>query len=463
LPKRRAVPRVFRHHVPAVVATAVITDIAAVAVAISVPYRLGLWLGQGPLWPKATAVLGVTLFALHLADLYKAELAFRMRELVARLVIALACAAFVTAALGFTFPALRLGRLAFGHIFGLLAVGLLATRLTGFRLRASDRLRPRVLVLGINHAAAQIVELQTTGSQPFTLLGFLDDDPAAADRVPAGAELLAKAKDLLTLVDELQPDIVVAALPEMRGVLRTPDLLECRLRGVQVDEWPTFYEKQTGKVLVTGLRPSWLIFSDGFVKTHFMQAVKRGLDIGASALGLLLASPVMLAVCIAIKLDSRGPVIFRQTRVGLRGRIFNLYKFRSMTAGAERRSGAVWAASDDPRITRVGHVLRKTRLDELPQLFNVLRGDMSLVGPRPERPEFMRLLQREIPFYGERLAVKPGLTGWAQVRHAYAASVEDTLEKLQYDLYYVKNLSPFLDVLILLHTVQVVLFARGAR
>jgi sugar transferase (PEP-CTERM system associated) len=457
------VPRVFRHHVPAILATAVFTDIAAVAVAISVPHRLGLWLGQGPLWPKAVAVLGVTLFALHLADLYKVELAFRTRELVARLLIALACAAFVTAALGFTFPALRLGRLAFGQIFGLLAVGLLATRLTGFRLRASDRLRPRVLVLGLNHAAAQIVELQTTGSQPFTLLGFLDDDPAATDRVPARAELLAKTKDLLTLVDELQPDIVVAALPEMRGVLRTPDLLECRLRGVQVDEWPTFYEKQTGKVLVTGLRPSWLIFSDGFVKTHFMQAVKRGLDIAVSALGLLVASPVMLAVCVAIKLGSRGPVIFRQTRVGLRGRIFNLYKFRSMTAGAERRSGAVWAASDDPRITRVGRVLRKTRLDELPQLFNVLRGDMSLVGPRPERPEFMRLLQREIPFYGERLAVKPGLTGWAQVRHAYAASVEDTLEKLQYDLYYVKNLSPFLDLLILLHTVQVVLFARGAR
>jgi lipopolysaccharide/colanic/teichoic acid biosynthesis glycosyltransferase len=171
----------------------------------------------------------------------------------------------------------------------------------------------------------------------------------------------------------------------------------------------------------------------------------------------------MALVAIAVKLESPGPVLFRQQRVGQSGRIFTLNKFRSMRDDAERTSGAVWASEDDPRATRVGRVLRKTRLDELPQLFNVLAGEMSFVGPRPERPEFVRLLQRQIPFYSGRLAVKPGITGWAQVRHQYAASVEDTLEKLQYDLYYIKNLSPFLDILILLNTIQVVLFARGAR
>jgi sugar transferase (PEP-CTERM system associated) len=438
------------------------TDIAVIAIATSVPLRLGLWVGHGPFWPKAAAVLVLTLFTLHVADLYRTEPAFEHRELTARLLGALACAAVLVAALGFTVPTFRLGRLAFAEIFGLVGGGLLLARLGWSRLRASHRFRLRVLVLGVNHAAPHIVALQETGAQPFTVLGFLDDDPAAGDRVPAGGELLGKAKDLITLVDELHPDIVVTAPVEMRGVLRTPDLLECRLRGIRVEEWPTFYEKQTGKVLVTDVRPSWLIFSDGFVKTPSIQTIKRAMDVAAAAIGLALAAPVMLAVAVLIRLDSAGPVFYRQARVGLRGRIFHVIKFRSMSASAER-SGAVWAASNDPRVTRVGRITRKTRLDELPQLFNVLRGDMSLVGPRPERPEFMRLLQREIPFYGERLAVKPGLTGWAQVRHAYAGSVEDTLEKLQYDLYYIKNLSPFLDVLILLQTVQVVLFARGAR
>jgi sugar transferase (PEP-CTERM system associated) len=254
---------------------------------------------------------------------------------------------------------------------------------------------------------------------------------------------------------------VVVAQIERRGQFPAKALLDCRLQGIQVEDWPTFYEKATGKILVTSLRPSWLIFADGFVKTRRTEVVKRFLDMSLAFIGLVLALPVMAAVAIAIKLDSRGAVLFRQPRLGQNGSVFILNKFRSMREDAEKDTGPVWARNSDPRATRIGALLRKTRLDELPQLFNVLVGHMSFIGPRPERPEFVYDLQKAIPYYMERLSVKPGITGWAQVRYPYGASVDDALQKLQYDLYYIKNLSLFLDLLILLNTVQVVLFARG--
>jgi sugar transferase (PEP-CTERM system associated) len=357
---------------------------------------------------------------------------------------------------------LRLGRLAFVHVLGVIALGLLTSRLAWVALGPKRRLNHRVLVLGVGASAAALPELQFSGTQPFTILGFLEDAPDAADRVPQGFELLGKTKDLLSLADELRPDLVLVALAEMRRALPAEDLLECRLRGINVEEWPTFYEKQTGKILVANLRPSWLIFSDGFVKTETTRMLKRAMDIGLSLLGLALSLPIMVVVAALVKLDSKGPVLFRQARVGERGRIFVLNKFRSMSVDAER-DGAVWAQEQDPRVTRIGRLLRRTRLDELPQFWNVLVGDMSFVGPRPERPEFVGTLQKQIPFYMGRHSVKPGITGWAQVRHHYAASVEDSMEKLQYDLYYIKNLSPLLDLVILMSTLQVVLFARGSR
>jgi sugar transferase (PEP-CTERM system associated) len=454
---------VYGHYVSVVILGVLAADISIVGIAFAVASHVGEWVGEAPLWPKALALCAVTLCTLYVAELYRADYRPGRRELVVRLFLALAACGLIVAALGYAFPVLRLGRMALLQMFTLIGVGLFLWRLTWDCVRNNSRLRTRVLVLGVSRAAERLVGLQGGGAQPFHILGFLDDDPAAHDRLPAGGELLGKSRDLLTLVDELQPDLVVVALSDMRGALPTSDLLECRLRGIRVEDWPTFYEKQTGKVLVTDLRPSWLIFSNGFVKTQLMQALKRVLDVTLALAGLALALPVMALVGLAIKLESSGPVLFRQQRVGQSGRIFTLNKFRSMRHDAERTSGPVWATEHDPRVTRVGRVLRKTRLDELPQLFNVLAGEMSFVGPRPERPEFVRLLQRQIPFYSGRLAVKPGITGWAQVRHQYAASVEDTLEKLQYDLYYIKNLSPFLDILILLNTIQVVLFARGAR
>ena len=454
--------RLYRHYVPVAVFAMVGGDLAVIALAVASAQQLGYWNPDGALWAKAAVVGAVTLLALYLADLYKLDFRIRRVELASRLFVALAAGATATAAIGFALPVFRLGRLAFLHVLGVVALGLLTSRLTWTALGPKRRLNHRVLVLGVGASAAALPELQFSGTRPFTILGFLEDAPDAADRVPAGFDLLGKTKDLLNLADELRPDLILVALAEMRRALPAEELLECRLRGINVEEWPTFYEKQTGKILVTNLRPSWLIFSNGFVKTETTRGVKRVMDIGLSMIGLVLSLPVMVLVAAMVKLDSKGPVLFRQPRVGERGRIFVVNKFRSMSVDAER-NGAVWAQAQDPRVTRVGRWLRRARLDELPQFWNVLVGNMSFVGPRPERPEFVGTLQREIPFYMARHAVKPGITGWAQVRHHYAASVEDSMEKLQYDLYYIKNLSPLLDLVILLSTLQVVLFARGSR
>jgi sugar transferase (PEP-CTERM system associated) len=306
-----------------------------------------------------------------------------------------------------------------------------------------------------------IADLEPTSARPFRIIGYLDDVPEASEMVPPGYALLGKIQDLDVLVEETRPDIVVVAQIDRRGCFPTKALLECRLRGIRVEDWPTFYEKATGKILVTAVRPSWLIFSDGFVKTARTEIVKRLFDITVSVIGLALAAPIMAVVALAIKIESSGPMLYRQSRLGQNGCVFILNKFRSMRQDAEKHTGPVWTTAKDTRITRVGAVLRRTRLDELPQLINVLVGHMSFIGPRPERPEFVTELQKTIPFYMERLAVKPGITGWAQVRYQYGSSVEDAVEKLQYDLYYIKNLSLFLDLLIVLNTVQVVLFARG--
>jgi sugar transferase (PEP-CTERM system associated) len=454
--------RLYRHYVPAAIFAVMATDLAIITFAVTSAERLGYWTGDGALWPKAAVVATVTLLVLYLADMYRLDPRVRRVELGSRLLIALAAGATTIAAIGFAFPVLRLGRLAFLHVIGAIALGLFASRLAWLALAPKRRLSHRVLVLGAGTSASVLPELQFSATRPFTILGFLDDAPGAADRIPVGFSLLGKTKDLLNLVDELRPDLVLVALTEMRRALPAAELLECRLRGINVEMWPTFYEKQTGKILVSNLRPSWLIFSDGFVNTDTTRMVKRVMDVGLALIGLIASLPLTLVVALAIKIDSRGPILFRQRRVGERGRQFVLNKFRSMRVDAER-DGPVWAVANDPRVTRIGGWLRRTRIDELPQFWNVLVGDMSFVGPRPERPEFVEALQQQIPFYMGRHSVKPGLTGWAQVRHCYAASVEDSLEKLQYDLYYIKNMSPLLDLVIVLSTLQVVLFARGSR
>jgi sugar transferase (PEP-CTERM system associated) len=458
-----AMMRLFRHYIPSSVIALLASDLFVILIAVTASAETSGWAGEGSTWLKAVTIAAIVVFCLHLADLYRVEARFGSRELIARILVALGASAILAAAVGFGIPALSVRRLSFLEIFAAMGGALVISRGLWNRVGSYDRLRNKVVVLGVSRAAPTIVKLQSTGSHPFMVLGFLDDAPGVHDKLPAGYDLLGKSKDLLNIADELQPDLILVSLSNMRGSFPADDLLQCRLRGIRVEDWPTFYEKQTGKILVSGLRPSWLIFSDGFVKTNLTQTLKRVTDVILAVVGLALSFTLMGVIALAIKASSKGPVLFRQERVGQSGRIFVVYKFRSMFVDAERHSGAVWATQDDPRVTRIGRVLRRLRLDEWPQLINVLKGDMSFVGPRPERPEFVRILQRQIPFYMERLSVKPGITGWAQVRHQYSASVEDAAEKLQYDLYYLKNLSPFLDLLILLNTIQVVLFARGSR
>jgi lipopolysaccharide/colanic/teichoic acid biosynthesis glycosyltransferase len=269
------------------------------------------------------------------------------------------------------------------------------------------------------------------------------------------------AESLIELVERLGVDRVVVALEDRRGQLPTAELLRCRLAGVRVQEREELYEHITGKIAVEAMRPSYLIFNRGFSRSLTGQVAKRAGDVAMALVGLLLAWPVMLLTAIAVRLSSRGPALYTQERVGADGRPFTLYKFRSMRTDAESGTGPVWAQKDDPRITPVGGILRRSRLDELPQLFNVLLGDMSLVGPRPERPVFVAELERQIPYYALRHVVKPGVTGWAQINYPYGSTVEDALQKLQYDLFYIKNQSLPFDLSILFTTIKTVVLRKG--
>jgi sugar transferase (PEP-CTERM system associated) len=453
--------RIFRHYVSGLTFLLLLGDCAVILAAFHLTELSAPWAGYGPMAARLMVVGSVIGFSLYLGDLYQPRAALGRRELVARVLICQAGAALAVAALGFAMPVLRPARTAFLGIFTLTTLGLVAWRAALLGAWSQQQMTVRVLVLGTGQVGRLIASLLPTSARPFEIIGFVDDAPGAADMIPEGHVLLGKIQDVDSLVEETRPDIVVVAQIDRRGCFPTKALLECRLRGIRVEDWPTFYEKATGKILVTAVRPSWLIFSDGFVKTPRTEIIKRLVDVTLSLGLLLVALPVMAITAIAIRLESAGPIFYRQPRLGRNGCVFILNKFRSMRQDAEKDTGPVWSAHQDPRITRVGAILRRTRLDELPQLLNVLVGHMSFIGPRPERPEFVAELQKQIPYYMERLAVKPGITGWAQVKYEYGSTIEDAVEKLQYDLYYIKNLSLFLDLLIVLNTVQVVLFARG--
>lgn len=286
---------------------------------------------------------------------------------------------------------------------------------------------------------------------------------ADGERVVEEAIARSAIHDLGRFVENLGVSEVVLALEERRNALPLKDLLRVKTMGVHVNDFSSFMERETGRVDLDSLNPSWLIFSDGFSSGRMVSsAAKRLFDIAASGLLLLLTLPVIALFALLVKLDSKGPAFFRQTRVGLYGQTFDLIKLRSMTADAEK-DGAKWAERNDPRVTRVGKFIRKVRIDELPQVWTVLKGQMSFVGPRPEVPRFVSDLEQELPYYAERHMVKPGITGWAQINYPYGASIEDARHKLEYDLYYAKNYTPFLDLLILLQTLRVVLWPEGAR
>ena len=327
---------------------------------------------------------------------------------------------------------------------------------------AINNSKEKVIILGVNDIARNIAqELAEESGHGFEVQGLIAENLISTDEV-LNCSVLGGIQELATIVQDRKPSVVVVALSERRGMFPYKEILDCKLQGIRVEDWPTFYEKLTGKIIIQNLRPSWLIFADGFTRNNLTRSLKRLTDIVLAAVGLCVALPTIALIAVLTKLDSYGPVFFRQERVGENGRIFTLYKFRTMVEDAEKATGPVWAQETDPRTTRLGKILRRTGLDELPQMFNVLIGDMSFVGPRPERPHFVAELQEGIPYYSQRLVVKPGITGWAQVRYGYGATVEDAIEKLQFDLYYIKNMSFFLDMLILLSTAHKVLFAKVA-
>ncbi|MBK9384151.1 MAG: TIGR03013 family PEP-CTERM/XrtA system glycosyltransferase [Planctomycetes bacterium] len=330
----------------------------------------------------------------------------------------------------------------------------------------------RLLILGGGAQAQEIAQaLMDRPDSGYEFLSLVYPAPpyvpfdGSAASAPGTAVLPAVFADVGELYDMamlLRVNRVVIAMEDRRGNLPTGELLKIRMAGVKIEEREELYERITGKISVSSLRPSYLIFSRGFERSRLTFAGKRFLDLAVSLLGFVLALPVMLITAIAVKLDSRGPIFFRQERCGKDGRPFTLYKFRSMRVDAELASGPVWARTGDSRVTRIGRFIRRTRIDEIPQIFNVLRGDMSFVGPRPERPFFVRELAEAIPYYKQRLTVKPGITGWAQICYPYGSSVEDAVQKLQYDLYYIKNLSILFDLSIIMRTIKVVVLRKGA-
>lgn len=383
------------------------------------------------------------------------------KELAVRIIISIVVSFFILTAIFYLSDFAPYGR-------GVLAIALIMFALLQFSWHSLYRIlyglpwmSRRVLVLGTGPLARQIGNLIEKKKLNYQLAGYVN---CSSEPVMVPYHCIINSENgLLDAIKNVGAHKIVVSLSERRGMFPLQEMLSCKLSGIEVVDAPSFYEQMTGKLLLENITPSWFIFSHGFQVTFALRALKRMVDISSALIGLLFTFPVFPIIALCIKLDSPGPIFFRQVRVGERDRPFTLLKFRSMRQDAEKKSGAVWAVENDPRVTRFGEFLRKSRIDEIPQLLNVFRGDMSLVGPRPERPEFVGKLKAVIPYYSERHYVKPGVTGWAQVSYPYGASVEDAIEKLRYDLYYIKNISLPFDILIILETIKVVLFRRGSR
>jgi len=425
----------------------------------------------GALWeyeallPKAVLCAVVVQLSLYYGELYEFRVFRRRLEVFLRLGQCMAVATVVLTVVFFAVPRLEVGRGIFGIYFPLAWSALLAWRHFLLWTWSGDALGERVLVLGTGVSARQIArEILKRSPLGYRVLGFLTEHPQEVGRVLVNPSVIGTLDELPRLARERNATLIVVAQEDRRRRLPVDSLLRCRLAGVRVVEATSLFEDMSGRILVRDLRPSWLIFSGGFSKPRFLQSAKQAIETVLAATLLAFLAPLLALIALLVRLGSRGPVLYRQERVGKGGRIFTLLKFRTMREDAESASGPVWAAEeDDPRITLLGRLLRKTRLDELPQLWNVFRGDMSFVGPRPERPHFVEKLRKVIPYYDERHGVKPGITGWAQVKFPYGSTLEDAEEKLEYDLFYVKHMSPLLDLAIMLATAKVMLIGRGAR
>jgi sugar transferase (PEP-CTERM system associated) len=398
--------------------------------------------------------------AAYYSGLYDFQAARSTRANYQRMLQALALGSVVLFLVWYLAPPLQLGRGVFLSAIALTALIVPSWRTLYDRVASNQGFQRRVVILGngalARELADMILERRDLGLE---LIGML-----ARDRIQIDPErrVVGTYGELFDIVNNLDVQLVLVAYPDRRGTLPVEQLLEVKFRGVEVEEGVQFYERNTSKLYVRELKPSQLIFAEGFAARPGTRRLKRILDVTVSVIGIVLSAPLMLLTALAIRLESPGPTLYSQVRAGEFGKLFTIYKFRSMRTDAEK-AGAQFAQENDPRVTRVGKFIRKTRLDELPQFWNVLRGDMSMVGPRPERPVFIEQLEQQVPFFKQRLYVKPGVTGHAQVRCRYGASTEDMVEKLQYDLYYIKSYNIFFDLSIMLDTVKVVLLRIGAR
>ena len=413
-------------------------------------YDNGLW--------KIFGFTGLALLVSYYFDLYDLQRLPSRGEIYFRLLMMLATLSFLFAALTYAFPAMMVAQGVFLIGLSILTVALLAWRATYAWMLRQPFLRERVYVLGAGERARRLVQMLRTrpelGMDVVGWVGAMGNGSLTRE---------AMAESLEALRRNASVDRVIVALSDRRGTMPVRELLELRLGNVKIEDATALLEKTSGKISVDELHPSWLIFSDGFRLHGTVLLARRVTSVLVSLLLLILVLPLLPLIALAIKLTSAGPVLYGQRRVGKNGRVFKCYKFRTMRADAEADTGPTWAGDDDPRITPIGRILRSTRLDELPQLWNVVRGDMGFVGPRPERPEFVDWLSRDIPYYHLRHLVRPGITGWAQICYQYGASLEEAKEKLQYDLYYIKNISLAFDLYIIFQTIKIVVFGRGAK
>lgn len=460
--------RLFKHYVPHAVLLLGLLDFVLLLCAGEIGWifrarQIGMDIDHvltraGPLLSFAVAIQT----AMIAVGVYGTEALQSIRFALARLLVAISLGVIFLSVMHFALPGFTLWRSNSLYAMGLAIVLLLMVRLLLGSMLGGEAFKRRLVVLGAGNRADRIREIEQRRGSGFLVVGYI----AMNDGTQVVAEAINRSAiyNLADFVVRLGASEVVLALEERRNALPLSDLLRIKTTGVHVNEISTFLERETGRVDLDSVNPSWLIFSDGFSAGRRLSSIaKRLFDIVASSILLLLTGPIILIAAILVKLDSKGPAFYRQQRVGLYGEEFWIVKLRTMRQDAEVSGQAVWAEKDDPRITRLGCWLRKLRIDELPQTWTVLKGEMSFVGPRPERRQFVDDLEQHLRYYAERHMVKPGITGWAQINYPYGASIEDARHKLEYDLYYAKNYTPFLDLLILIQTLRVILWPEGAR
>lgn len=459
----------FRHHIPTEFVLLGVIEFFALVFSFYLGLDLrfdgeGWYAGEGGHWPRAFAFAFVMQMSLVAFGAYQRQSNQSDNMLAVRVGASLLLGSVVLGLMYYIVPIFLTGRGALALAVFVSFVVIMAIRLVFHRISEVYDLRLRILVLGAG-AMANLIRVSEAGGEidGINIISFM---PMPGDQqAEKGIGLVSTPGALVKYVEGKRIDVIVLAMDERRKGLPVHELLDCKMGGIEVIDLLTFFERYTNKIRLDIMQPSWLFLSDGFQVSNFRRMWKRLVDVVGVLFLLPFVLPVVLVLALVIFIESKGKgsVFYTQTRVGENGRLFKIYKFRSMVVDAEQDGIPRWATKHDSRITRVGAFLRKFRLDEIPQLYNILKGDMSFVGPRPERPEFVERLSQVVPYYNERHRVRPGLSGWAQIRYSYGASEEDGLEKLQYDLYYVKNYSILLDALVLLQTAEVVLLGRGAQ